>query len=162
MRLSPESWRSNWVSFVHSNYSKVPVNGWAGLNQHFIGTKGSTSKYNKNPYLFITSRNRIYVQNILLIIKPNPSSGGDSGDLDDGRSKTIVTRLGGQVGARACIRCVLFVRRGAGVSLGHIRRGRPSSRGFDPDKLPYPARFESAVLHQVDLTQSGVSVIVRP
>jgi len=107
-------------------------------------------------------RNRVYIQNILLIVKPKPSPGGDSGNLDDGRSKTILTRLGGQVGTRAGIPRVLFVRRGAGVSLGHIGWGRSSRRGFDPEKFPYPARFGLAVLHQVDLAQSGLSAIVRP
>jgi len=110
----------------------------------------------------MTFRNRVYIQNILLIVKPKSSSGGDSGDLDDSRSKTVVTRFGGQVGTRAGIPWVLFVRRGAGVSLGHIGRDRPSGRGFDLDKFPYPARFGLAVLHQVNLAQSGVSVIVRP
>jgi hypothetical protein len=101
----------------------------------------------------------ICVQNSLLILEAEFPSSGDSGDLNDGRSKAVFTRFSDQVGTRTGIR-VLFVRRGAGVSPGH--KGWEWLFGvFDPNKFPDPAWLRLFVLHQFDLAQSGVSVIVR-
>ena len=75
----------------------------------------------------MTFGNRVYVQNFLPILKQILSSGGDSSDPDDGRSKTIFTKLGGQVRTRTdAIPCILFVRRDAGGLFGGVFLDQPS------------------------------------
>ena len=105
--------------------------------------------------------NRVYLQNLLLILKPILSSSENSGGLDDGRSKTIFTRPDGQVETRPSVTpCVHFVRRDVRVSRGHKGWRWLSGKVLDPDKFPEDCHYApillasiNSVIHQFDLAE---------
>lgn len=101
-------------------------------------------------------------QNLLLIFKPVFLSGGDCCDLGDGRAKTVIARLGGNVRTgTGVVSCTLFIR-GSNSGVSHSPEGRRWLRSkvinVDWDELPDSARFKSAVVHHLNLVGHNGSV----
>ena len=90
-----------------------------------------------------------------LILDPVLFSGCHCGNLDDGRTKSIVVRLLSEVGTgAAAVSCVHLVwREGTRPLWRYCGRGGLCGKSvdFDWDKLPDPARLELVVIHNLDL-----------